>query len=319
MAHEDSAKARLALRLWEATQTDAALLADLTTAYRGRHDLQDALWWRARPLASTPEGIIDPAAALRPLQDAVFSKAADSNGSGQVSGKAAELRALTDELARDGVELDAVLDRFGEWPTGAVADSSSTAVDDGRPVRPDPSTPARRAHPLVHVALGAVLGVLATIGVHAIQGEPVATDASSGSQTLAEYYETNPPSDGPRATGNVLQVFFRPPAFPDGVVPDLGEGIEPETIRPIALGTDDPGYQVYVARTVGGEYCLFLRSGTDVTISTCSVLSQLEQRGLWVEATLGGVTNEDDDLPSAATMRVVWAQDGTFRAETSPA
>jgi hypothetical protein len=355
MAGGTTAEARLARRLWEATQTDAALLADLTAAYRGRHDLRDALWWRAHPLTSTPAGIADPAQALRPLQDAVFSKVADATDSGGMSGTSAELSALTEELAHDRGELDVVLDRFGERtagspdpasvssdpragtaPTGTASDLVPAAGDDGPAARPGPT--AHRTHQLLLVVVGAVLGVLATIGVQAIQGEPVTTDASPGSQTLAEYYQTHPPGDrdgndargggaaeplggagGSRPTGNVLEVFFQPQVFTDGVVPELGDGVERETIRLIAFGSDDRGYQVYVARAVNGEYCLFLRSGSGQTVSTCSVLPQLEQWGASVSATVSGVTNNGDDLPSAATVRVVWAPDGSFSVETSPA
>ncbi|MGO4690701.1 hypothetical protein [Glaciibacter sp. 2TAF33] len=340
MTRGTTAQARLARRLWETAQTDATVLMNLRAAYRGRHDLGDALWWRAHPLAPTPAGVPDPAVALRPLQDAVFSKSADSAASGQRAGKAAELIALAEELARDGADLDAVLDRFGDWATDPaeppvgrhadrpsahpVADPSAGYPDDGQPGQPDP--PRHHAHSLLLAAAGAILGILAALGIQALQGEPESTDASAGSEAPAGYPQTRGAHAGSGAggtgesgpTGTVLQVFLRPSIFPEGVVPNLGPGIEPGSIRPIALDAYHVGYQVYVARNAAGEYCLFLRSGSELTVSTCSDLPQLVQHGAWVQSTLRGVTNDADELSSTVTVRVTWDRDGSFRAQTYP-
>ncbi len=62
----------LAQRLWTAAQNDSDLLTRLRSAYRGRFDVRDALWWRANPLAPTPSGRPDPAAELFELKAAVY-------------------------------------------------------------------------------------------------------------------------------------------------------------------------------------------------------------------------------------------------------
>ncbi|TFD49051.1 hypothetical protein E3T33_00790 [Cryobacterium sp. TMT1-2-1] len=62
----------LAQRLWTAAQNDSGLLTRLRSAYRGRFDVRDALWWRANPLAPTPSGRPDPAAELFELKAAVY-------------------------------------------------------------------------------------------------------------------------------------------------------------------------------------------------------------------------------------------------------
>ena len=60
----------------ERARADAEWLASLRSAYRGRHDVLDALWWVAHPHTATPSGLTDPADGLRELQRAVFSRAA---------------------------------------------------------------------------------------------------------------------------------------------------------------------------------------------------------------------------------------------------
>jgi len=97
-------------RLESAAESDPGLLIALRAAYRGRHDVQDALWWRAHPLSESPGGHSDPLADL------------DDPGH--------EERELSRLLAQDAEALDQVLVSFRDWP-GADEDAA-----------PDPALPA---------------------------------------------------------------------------------------------------------------------------------------------------------------------------------
>ena len=61
-------------RALERCTTDPQYESRLRSVYQGRHDVLDALWWAAHPLTPSPRGLSDPAAELRPLQNAVFSR-----------------------------------------------------------------------------------------------------------------------------------------------------------------------------------------------------------------------------------------------------
>lgn len=54
--------------------TDDDWLERVRSAYRGRHDVLDALWWAAHPLTTAPSGTQDPATGLAALQRAVFAR-----------------------------------------------------------------------------------------------------------------------------------------------------------------------------------------------------------------------------------------------------
>jgi hypothetical protein len=65
-----------AVHALERVKDDPEFEVALRAAYRGRHDVLDALWWAAHPFTTSPRGVADPATGLRDLQRAVFSRAA---------------------------------------------------------------------------------------------------------------------------------------------------------------------------------------------------------------------------------------------------
>jgi hypothetical protein len=371
MAPETTTRAGLALLLWQATQTDAALLTNLRTAYRGRPDLQDALWWRAHPLVATPGGHADPAVALRPLQEAVYSRVADSQQAhAGAAEKSEQLRALTAQLARDAAELDAVFDLYTDWARGpgefpapaaqAARAPSSPAV--AAATRAPPTPPAHRPRPLLLVALGAVLGVCGTFGVQAIRGQPPATDAGTSSPAQAsstppatgepiiagsagagnadsgnadsgnagtraggavtKYLDAGTSSgagqdSGSGGTGDVFEIFYHPAVFTDGVVPQLGRDVQPESIRAILFGPDDPGYRIYAAYTSTGTTCLFLKHDVDETFSACAPAAQLQRDGLRLDTMLRALL-PGMNTPATVAVQVRWEPNGSFSTTTRP-
>ncbi len=114
-------------RLESAAETDPGLLIALRAAYRGRHDVRDALWWRAHPLSLTPGGRPDPLVGLgaeraavesRSRVDGPRSEVADPDTGEPVSATGSEhrLRELSRLLAQDAAALDLVLVSFRGWP-----------------------------------------------------------------------------------------------------------------------------------------------------------------------------------------------------------
>ncbi|MDY7555508.1 hypothetical protein [Cryobacterium sp. 10C3] len=109
---------RRAGRLREAAQADAALHEVLRRGYPGRHDVLDALWWRAHPLTETPAGRPDPAAELPELQAAVYSRARSPESASEDEQR---LAALQLALGRDTADLDALLGQYPTLEAGALA------------------------------------------------------------------------------------------------------------------------------------------------------------------------------------------------------
>ncbi|TFD82566.1 hypothetical protein [Cryobacterium fucosi] len=158
-------------RLETAAETDLGLVIALRAAYRGRHDVQDALWWRAHPLSRTPGGRPDPLVGLGAEQAAVYSRTridgplsevADPDTGEPVSATIGEhrLRELTRLLAQDAAALDLVLVSFRAWPgAGYENDDRDTDVEPRRGAR----TNRRPVRGILLVGAGATAGLL--IGV----------------------------------------------------------------------------------------------------------------------------------------------------------
>ncbi|MCU1476857.1 MAG: hypothetical protein JWQ64_1550 [Subtercola sp.] len=80
-----------AARILQLVNDDPAVAAALDEAYRGRHTVTDALWWRAHPLSQAPSGASDPSAEHSRLQSEAYSR------SGAASAEAEVVDPLTDE------------------------------------------------------------------------------------------------------------------------------------------------------------------------------------------------------------------------------
>ena len=187
----------VAQRLHAAASADAALASDLRAAYRGRHDVLDALWWRAYPLTATPGGRPDPAAELPRLQAAVYARPGPD---GSLVESERRLGDLTARLRQDDADLDAVLLLF---PDGTLPASSPGAPHSagsprapgghggssapGAPNAPDghgssgaPSTPGAPGTPGGPGTPGAP-GAHGGPGGPCVSGAPVGTSDADGS------------------------------------------------------------------------------------------------------------------------------------------
>jgi hypothetical protein len=100
-------------------------------AYRGRHDVRDALWWAAHPGTTAPSGAADPTLELQRLRSAAFSRegqesdwvdaALPSGGTHRV--RRAEALALDCEarIEQDRADLRALLAALAGRPDESVA------------------------------------------------------------------------------------------------------------------------------------------------------------------------------------------------------
>ncbi|WP_022885638.1 hypothetical protein [Glaciibacter superstes] len=354
----------LAARLRAAADTDPTLLRELRAAYGGRFDVLDALWWRENPLSPTPAGLDDPAAELRELQSAVYSRASadepfveftdpETGETRHATPSERRLNEVRRQLADDAAELDAVLDRFSDWPTRmAPANEDATnpgfATSDAMPTFATPTNaamtdvagnagrpgseaefsdrfsriPFRRT--LLLLATGAAAGVLITLGVQAVQGPPASTEAASDSQPLTEYDGTIQAEardeDGTPGSSNVLAIFDQPAQFPGDTVPNLGSAYIPESIRSVFGATPSvDGFGVYVAQRGVSQYCIIVQNA-DLTGSTeCAGASVIEKYGLRLDAVVLGRGSDatDGPLDTLLDLRVSWGQDGTFSGGTT--
>ncbi|MFD3443687.1 hypothetical protein ACFDTO_03680 [Microbacteriaceae bacterium 4G12] len=110
---------RAAADLLARIERDPEAGARAARAYRGRHDLRDALWWAAHPGTTSPSGAPDPALELRRLRSAAFSREGQesewveaplpSGGTGRVRRAEALALACEARLERDRADLRAAL------------------------------------------------------------------------------------------------------------------------------------------------------------------------------------------------------------------
>src|SRR5690554_2918616 len=85
-------------RALERAHDDTAYEAALRDAYRGRHDVLDALWWAAHPLTHSPRGVPDPATGLRDLKRAAYARASNP---AEASESQRKLHEAQSQLAED--------------------------------------------------------------------------------------------------------------------------------------------------------------------------------------------------------------------------
>lgn len=348
----------LAARLRAAAETDPKLLHDLRAAYAGRFDVMDVLWWRENPLSPTPDGLDDPATELSYLQSAVYSRTSadeplveftDPNTGETLRATASEhrLNEVSRLLADDGAALDAVLDRFNDWPQAAAATSDAATTDaaasagrvanayaaqpgaaTGDTVSEEESDDRRATGPLgrslLLLATGVAVGVVITLGVQAVQGPPSVSEAVSEPPVFTEFDGTIPANvpdvaDSPDGQ-NVLDIFDQPAGFADGKVPDLGSAYIPESIRSVLGATPGlDGFGVYVAKRGVSQYCIVVQNA-DLTGSTeCAGASVIEKYGLRLDAVVLGRALGSTEGPrdTLLDLRVAWGQNGTFSGGTT--
>ena len=325
----------VARRLHTAASTDAALASDLHAAYRGRHEVLDALWWRAHPLTETPGGRPDPAADLPRLQAAVYSRTRAASPDGESE---QQLRDLTNLLRQDAVDLDEVLLRFREAralprvsPRDARPAAASGLTEAGDPPsgtagafavearESGPSAPAHGRFPrmfrgpgvrrtLLLLAAGVVAGAVAVGAVVALvpRGGPA---TGSVDEALAS------------ASPGLVQLFDQP-LIPDQAAIDLGPEFRRDSIHSMFVERETSSF-VYVARRGEDLYCIILRSQGEQGASVCVGLGELARRGLTLTATVpvNPFTLGKDSLEQAGALADVTIRldtNGNVTSETVP-
>ncbi|TFB85366.1 hypothetical protein E3O44_14410 [Cryobacterium algoricola] len=349
----ESEQQRRAGHLREAAQADAALHAVLRRDYRGRHDVLDALWWRAHPLTESPSGRPDPAAALPDLQAAVYSRARSAESAPEDEER---LAALKQALDQDTADLEALLEQHATPEAAALAktaqllsaraekgplsapdrgtfsalagtvagDATEIEVDAGPEAVAGPENAARRRLRGLRagalVLAGTAIGVLSLLALQA-SGLAGATDAPGAATSTAGVSETA----GPTASANDLLAIFDGPEFvPDETAPALGGeytavhslfGPTPEYWMP---------YSVFAARLRDDQYCLILRTADLTGTSVCTTLDELTQSGLHLNATVMGTLappgplSATDAYDQLTDVTVDWTVAGGMTSTSGP-
>ncbi|MEC5148459.1 hypothetical protein [Cryobacterium sp. GrIS_2_6] len=302
------------LRLHAAASADAALASDLRAAYRGRHDVLDALWWRAHPLTGTPGGRPDPARELPRLQAAVYARPGPD---GSLAESERRLHDLTAQLRQDATDLDAVLALFpdgadspdtvhsrGTRPLGAAGTSDADAT--APPARAF-RNPTRRRSVLL-VAAGFLVGGIAVATASAMLPHGGPASGLAAEQAAS-------------ASPGLLALFDQPP-IPDQTTIDLGPEFRRDSIHAMFVERETSSF-VYVARRGDDLYCVILRSQGQQGASACVGLAELARRGLTLTATvpvnpftLGKDSLEPAGALADVTIRV--STDGVVSSETAP-
>lgn len=267
-------------------QSDPEFEAGLRSAYRGRHDVLDALWWAAYPLTDSPRGVSDPAAGLRELQRAAFSRAAaeapavevvDSQTGERVRMRESEhqLHQAQRLLAKDAQHLaDAI--GAGEPAVEHQPAVPGSAQDE---FVPDPPTRPRRKI-LLPVLSGAVL-VGAIVGLPALsqlnadaEPEPTST-ARPAERTQTDIVRL-------AATGNVrdpLAILERPQTEADRPPLTFPGVLEPDSARALP---DLVGHvRLFLARaSEDGGICLLVVQAAGAGAAACTPGSAFSDDGL---------------------------------------
>ncbi len=304
-------------RLSIAAAADAALASALRDAYRGRHDVLDALWWRCHPLTQSPAGRPDPAAELPPLQAEVYSRIRPDSPTGDGEQR---LRALTDRLRRDAADLDEVLLLFRDEPAlPRVAPTFGTAALPVVEDAPGDLGPANRGRPrtlggpglrrtLLLLAAGAIVGAIAVGAVSALVRQ-----GGSATRSADEVAAS--------ASPGLVRLFNQPPV-PDQTTIDLGRGFRPDSIRAMFVEKETSS-SVYVARRGDDLYCVILRTQGQQGARACVGLAELARRGMDLTVTvpvnpftLGKDSLHEADALADVTIRV--STDGDVTSETAP-
>lgn len=247
-------------RMLERCSSEPEFERQLRAAYRGRHDVLDALWWAAHPQTASPGGVDDPATALRELQRAAFSRSA-ADAPGEVQQAEQRLREAERTLAADHQSL-----------TDAVA-----SVRQSEPVlaeRPEPGPPTddpghpRRKYVLPLVSIAAVLvAIVAFPTLSGINADADSAPAPIATAPSAERVQTEIITMGSEGNvGDPLAILDRG-QFPEDRPADDTRW-EPESYR--ALPDLVPHARLFLARDQQGSVCLVVMRGREGSMETCA-------------------------------------------------
>ena len=325
----------LAQRLWTDAQTNVHLRVRLRASYRGRHDVLDALWWRAHPSTRSPGGEPDPSTALPELMAEVYSRrgmsepliefldpVSDRMVRATASGQA--LRALTIDLTHDAAALDAVLEQFGQpnEHDGAGQTRRTRQTEQTGQDRPRDRSGRRTA---AKSTLAGVAGALALT----LTAFLALTGWNSGSL----FPDLGPGVPGPAGSGSSgadatsavrddpFQIFDTPAQYTTGVTHLLGPEFLPLTLRRIPnAAAAVTGLHMFAVQRTDGTYCLILQQPKDETDEACATREAIQQRGLRLQAIVvpedpGSTYPQPFDPVNAS---IEWDRHGVFTAHFEP-
>ena len=282
-----------AARLLTRATDDRDLRTRLRAQYHGRHDVLDALWWRAHPLCPAPSGRADPAAALDPLRRAAYARSADASTQ-------RALREAMLELDADAVELDRLLAMTWE--------SAAPVAQDDPTVLATPPRPLRRRLVLTLAAVLVVAAAAFSLGRLADRPATSAAGASSASPS---------PYDGGSQRGSATLAL-------------LESAQVPRDIPPFALGTDtisssvhlifdgySPGVVVYGALGHRDTVCMVVIVAQQESSQTCSTTDRFIDAGLHLRVTTSGRIVNDSGFLVPRYYEFSWQGDGSVSATSN--
>ncbi len=258
MTHHDRQSRQQAEALLQRASDDAVWLSALRDAYRGPHDVLDALWWQARPLTVAPSGTPYPGADITRLQRAVYSRPTGDNP--QRSESAQQLRQLLTILEQDATVL-----------TEAIAAASAGENPNDSQAAETPSRLSAPATGVLGTTTDTALGLL--IFVPTIPSEDAVFTEAPPAAAL-------PPQPGERVQMEIvplsadaelsdpMEILNRPIAEGDRPAESLERQLEEGSYRklPDLIGN----VSVYLARSVEpGGICLSVARRDGGALSGC--------------------------------------------------
>jgi len=311
------ATAEDALLLLDAAN-EPAVLAALRGAYRGRHGVLDALWWRAHPQLPSPSGARDPAVERDSLARRAYSREARPTDP-------VDLASADEELVTDAARLDEAIaamrraaSRMAAGDTGHAGRTGPPGATgrirhtggSGRPGHTGAERSMALPHRRIALAGAAVLVVIAAgLAVSAANGSlPVGattrTDVTAGDRAPDELARD-------RAVGDV----------PDAALPD---GYDLATVRRLLPANDVDGadavgdYDLFGARTVDDAVCLVLAFADGGIASSCVSEAEFGSRGVGVTTNVYRQSRASLGTLVLVPHTVTWSQDGIGFASVSP-
>lgn len=282
--------------LLDAAREDPAMATALREAYRGRHCVLDALWWRAHPSTPCPSGAADPAEERAAAASLAYSREGRP-------GDLASLASFDERLATDAARLDEAIREVRGRPAEGAARGGTDAAG---------STPPRRRRRLALAGAALLVVIASGLAVSASQG--LRLPGSSG----AVAGDPSPAWLGPP------DVFARDQVAgdsPDAILPD---DYEAATVRRLLAtgegdGADAVGdYQLFGARTADGGVCLVLVFADGTISSSCVSEAEFDARGVGVTTNVYRHSRASLGTLVLVPHTVTWSRDGIAFATVSP-
>jgi hypothetical protein len=261
----------MAERDYEEFVANSEFAAAVSAAYRGRHDVRDAVWWLDHPSLSGPTGAVSPADGRDELERAAYSRAGATDP------------AWADALQRLDAELDA--DRAATREAIAEARRPVEVVE--AVVVVDASSRRRWGVPVIAAVVAVLIGLVIGFQV----GSTRETVEEPGYVTATN--QATQQFDG-------IDAFARQEEPNDTPGADLPSSFDGASFRVLSASTggvlDLP--LVYAARIEGNRMCLIAVVGTGDPRATfaCVVEEELPLTGLqvgWQQGEDGGLVSWD--------------------------